>query len=76
MLEEAERILREISAGVPFESGDVNRDRIRSVSDVVALRRIILLGGGANAYVLADVDQSGDITVADVVQLRNLILAA
>lgn len=76
LLEEAERILREISAGVPFESGDVNRDRIRSVSDVVALRRIILLGGGANAYVLADVDQSGDITVADVVQLRNLILAA
>lgn len=74
LLEEAERILREIDTGIPFEIGDANRDRIVSVSDVVALRRMILLGEDTFVYSFTDLNNDNAITVTDVVTLRDLIL--
>ncbi len=76
VLEEAERILRELDTGLPFKTGDVNRDRMISVSDVVALRQIILLGGDGYVYDFTDIDGDRKITVTDVVALRRLILDA
>ena len=75
-MEEAERILRELDTGLPFKTGDVNRDRMISVSDVVALRQIILLGGDGYVYDFTDIDGDRKITVTDVVALRRLILDA
>lgn len=71
---ELERDLRILKSG---DSGDLDRDGMRTVADVVALRRIIMDGIRLTAAMLqeADIDKSGDVSVVDVVGLRKEIMS-
>ncbi|MGI6270315.1 MAG: GDSL-type esterase/lipase family protein [Candidatus Howiella sp.] len=55
--------------------GDVDRDDRITVSDVVALRQLIVNGGGTDIErYCGDLDQSATLSVSDVVALRQLIV--
>lgn len=55
--------------------GDVDGDKQVTVSDVVALRDVIMKGSATNAQIqAADFDNSGTLTVSDVVDLRDYII--
>ncbi|MGI6269250.1 MAG: DUF4886 domain-containing protein [Candidatus Howiella sp.] len=56
--------------------GDVNFDRLLTVSDVVELRGLIVDGTASDRQkAVGDLDESGDLTVSDVVELRGRIVA-
>ena len=60
------------SAAVP---GDMDGDGNVTVSDVVALRKIIMKGSATEAEKLCgDMDKDGKLSVSDVVALRQLII--
>lgn len=56
--------------------GDLDRDGLATVSDVVTLRRLIISGSASEEDVwLGDLDEDGGLTVSDVVALRQQIVA-
>lgn len=57
------------------KTGDVDEDGSVTVSDVVALRSIIMLGSFTeNQLEAGDLDQNKSLTVSDVVELRDYIM--
>ena len=55
--------------------GDLNKDGVLSVSDVVALRQVIVSGAPSEEEAwLGDVDENGSVSVSDVVALRQRIV--
>ena len=59
----------------PVRPGDVDGDSNVTVSDVVALRRIIVSGECTGQEMAAgDLDENGSLTVSDVVELRSVIV--
>lgn len=55
--------------------GDLNNDKLVTVSDVVDLRALIMAGYTADDLPVCDLDGDGTVTVADVVELRAKIMA-
>lgn len=55
--------------------GDVDRDGLRTVSDVVRLRQLIVTGDATDVErYCGDLDQSAELSVSDVVALRQMIV--
>ncbi|MBO4316459.1 MAG: dockerin type I repeat-containing protein, partial [Prevotella sp.] len=70
-------ITGELSAPVSILIGDVNRDGLVNVTDVVCLVNYILTSDTSIINLeAADVNEDGDINITDVVTLTNLILNA
>ena len=61
-----------------YEKGDINKDGIVDVFDIIPLRRIILdlLAGKGSYLYRADVNSDGMVNVADLVCLQRFILGA
>lgn len=71
-LESAEAKIKELSQVMP---GDMDDDKKVTVSDVVALRQLIMNGGATERQLLAgDLVADGILNVSDVVALRQLIM--
>lgn len=59
----------------PYQKGDLDRDRRVTVSDVVALRQMIVTGSATDEDLrLGDMDEDDRLTVSDVVLLRQRIV--
>ena len=61
-----------------YKKGDINKDGIVDVFDIIPLRRIILelLGDNFSYLYRADVNSDGMVNVADLVSLQRFILGA
>ncbi|MDD7517677.1 glycoside hydrolase family 11 protein [Ruminococcus flavefaciens] len=70
--------LIEEESDLECEKGDINKDGIVDVFDIISLRRIILdLTAGDGSYLhRADVNSDGMVNVADLVRLQRFILCA